>query len=68
MKTLTELRLQKYVFYKDVTLTLDYPGVTVVYGVNLAAGKQGHSNGSGKSLLFSAIPNIVFGTDAVLMG
>lgn len=65
MKTLTELRLQRYVFYKDVTLTLDYPGVTVVYGVNLAAGKQGHSNGSGKSLLFSAIPNIVFGTDAV---
>lgn len=58
MKTFKEIRLKKYVLFEDeVQLPLDVSGITIVYGRNLNSGKSS-SNASGKTLLFSAIPQI----------
>ena len=59
------LRLSKFVLFKSVELNLDHKGVTVVYGSNQMAGRKGHSNGSGKSLLFSAPSQVIYGTNAI---
>ncbi len=59
MKRLIGLELTNYVFYDHAKFRLDHPGITVVYGRNINAGKDsGNSNESGKSLLVSALPQL----------
>lgn len=43
---------------------MDYRGITTIFGLNKDAGGTGasYTNASGKSLLFTAIPEIAFGT------
>ena len=63
MKQFLELRLKKYVLFEDpVTLKLNVPGVTLVYGNNTNAGPKS-SNASGKSLLLSSIPQVRYDTN-----
>lgn len=65
MKTFKELRLRKYVLFHSVTLPLDVPGITAVYGRNKNAGAKS-SNASGKSMLLSAIPQVRYDTSPLV--
>lgn len=42
------------------------PGLFVIRGLNLASNGKNQNNGAGKSLICSAIPNIVLGTPPIL--
>ena len=68
MITYKSLKLHNYVLFNDAELDLDYAGLTVINGINYNALKDGSkSNGSGKSLLSSAIPNLWFGANPTIM-
>lgn len=53
------IKLQNYVRYKEAFLDLNYKGITVIRGKNKKAGPEA-SNGSGKSLMVGALPNLLF--------
>ncbi|QJT71201.1 hypothetical protein GR11A_00164 [Vibrio phage vB_VcorM_GR11A] len=59
MPVLGKLNLENVVYYKSATIDLGYEGVTYVSGRNLNSKLNGRNNGSGKSLLFSPIANIL---------
>lgn len=55
-----DLRLTNIIYLQKARLDLDYSGITVVKGWNKnAKGNKRVTNGAGKSLLLSAIPNLV---------
>ena len=54
------LRLKKCVYFNDASLPLDTGDILVVNGRNLKSREKHQTNGSGKSLFFSYLPNIVF--------
>lgn len=56
-----ELHLQNCVYFKDAKLKLDGGDIFVINGLNLKSRERHQSNGSGKSLFFSYLPNIVLG-------
>lgn len=67
MLMLGKVRLHKVVLYKDAELDLDYRGITVIRGRNLnAVSARFKTNGAGKSLLTTAIPNCWFSSHPVL--
>lgn len=47
------------VLFKDARLRLDEPGITSIRGRNLNARTKGQTNGTGKSLLVSGLPDIL---------
>lgn len=62
MLILKYLEVEKFVLYRKKTrFTFDAP-LSLIYGRNLNAKDGLASNGSGKSLLFSAIPLLLFST------
>jgi len=68
MPQLNSLTLKNIVLFKDATLPLNNKGVTVIRGFNKDADRtneEDNTNGSGKSLLMSALANIIVDTDAV---
>jgi DNA repair exonuclease SbcCD ATPase subunit len=61
MPSLREIALQGVGPIKDITLKIQ-PGLSVVYGLNQAAGKNSENgNAVGKSLLLSSIPETIRG-------
>jgi DNA repair exonuclease SbcCD ATPase subunit len=61
MPSLREIALQGVGPIKDITLKIE-PGLSVVYGLNQAAGKNSENgNAVGKSLLLSSIPETIRG-------
>jgi DNA repair exonuclease SbcCD ATPase subunit len=60
------LKLKNFVFYESQSLDLDYQGTTVIRGRNYNnmsnASEQLRSNGSGKSLLLSALATALYDT------
>jgi hypothetical protein len=52
------IRAENFVFYKDVEFDFSKSGLSVIRGLNKDA-NAGSTNGSGKSLLFSILPNII---------
>lgn len=59
MWTFGQLQLSKIKHVKEATLDLDYKGVTVIKGRNLRSKIKGRSNGAGKTLLISAVADLV---------
>ncbi len=57
MKRIVGIRLKNFVLYPKVSLRLDVPGITMVYGRNKNAGERS-TNAAGKSLLLSALPQL----------
>ena len=61
------MRLSKFwvqgygTFAKRAEFDLDYKGITTIFGLNKDAGAA-YTNASGKSLLFTSIPEIAYGT------
>jgi DNA repair exonuclease SbcCD ATPase subunit len=61
---LTELEVKNYGTFKSAKIDLDHKGITTIFGLNKdAASIQGgsYTNASGKSLLFTSIPEAAFG-------
>lgn len=67
MPTLTSLKLKNIVLFKKATLPLDRTGVTVIRGLNKDADKRAEdvTNAAGKSLLVSAIAQVIRDSDPV---
>lgn len=67
MLMLGSLHLNKVSLYKEAKLDLGYRGLTVIRGHNLnAVNARRRTNGSGKSLLMSTLPNLAFSSHPVL--
>jgi DNA repair exonuclease SbcCD ATPase subunit len=49
-------------FSKRTEFDLDYKGITTIFGLNKDAGGATYTNASGKSLLFTALPEIAYGS------
>lgn len=60
MPILRSLTIKNIGPVKSIYLPLDLPGVTTIRGQNLDSRTENDSNGVGKTLLFSAIPNVVY--------
>lgn len=60
MLTFKKLRLEHCVYFKHAELDLDTGEIILINGKNLCSRERDQSNGSGKSLFFSYIPNILF--------
>lgn len=60
MLKFNSLHLKNCVYFKDAKLPLNTGEVLVVNGRNLRSREKQQTNGSGKSLFFSYVPNIVF--------
>lgn len=61
MQRISELSLSNVVYFSGVTARMDIPGVTWVRGLNLDSDPASPTgNGSGKSLFFSALPNVFY--------
>lgn len=61
MKIIKSLELQDVVYFKTAKVQLDRNPITFIRGSNLDADKaRPTSNGAGKTLLFSTIPNIAY--------
>jgi DNA repair exonuclease SbcCD ATPase subunit len=56
-----KLVLKNCVYFKDAELDLNSKQIYLVNGRNLKSRETNQSNGAGKSLLFSYIPNVLFG-------
>lgn len=62
MLKLQEIKVNKWLLFEEARLDLSEPGKYVIRGKNLdRSSKKNASNGSGKSMLASVIPNIRFG-------
>jgi len=59
--------LANIVYYREASLDLDHRGLTVIRGqnFNVPAGLK-KSNGSGKSLLVSTIPNLLYSSSPII--
>lgn len=67
MITFQELELHDVVFYKHAKIKLDHVGITVIHGRNRDASRESESNnGSGKSLLWDAIPQLRYGNTPIV--
>lgn len=69
MPTLKQLNLKNIVLFKEASLKLDRKGITVIRGLNKDADRrqsEDSTNAAGKSLLVSAISNIIRGSDPVV--
>lgn len=60
MNYIKTLSLSKIVYFRDTTKFDFKPGLTFILGRNLQRRGPRTSNGSGKSLLFGVLPNILF--------
>lgn len=59
------LRVVNGIYFKDAKIKLDSGKILVVNGRNLRSREKQQTNGAGKSLLFSYIPNITFAADPI---
>lgn len=55
-----KLSLRDCVYFKEAELNLDQGEILLINGKNLCSREPDQSNGSGKSLFFSYLPNILF--------
>lgn len=55
-----KLKLKECVYFRNAELSLNSGQILIVNGKNLKSREKNQSNGSGKSLFFSYIPNILF--------
>ncbi len=63
----TSLNLSNIVYYKEASFDLGYKGLTVIRGQNLNVSHGlKKSNGSGKSLLVSTIPNLLYSSSPIV--
>lgn len=67
MITLRKLTLKNYVLFKHAELDLDYNGITVIRGNNTNIKHGNNTNAVGKSLLLSALPQLLL-NEPVLPG
>lgn len=58
MPDILSIRGHKYVFYRDVEYDFSKPGLTVIRGLNKDA-NAGATNGSGKTLVFNILKDII---------
>lgn len=66
MKKLEAITAKKFVSYEEATLRLR-PGITVIHGSNLDRPESKSSNGAGKSLIVSLLPDIRYGSPPLPM-
>jgi DNA repair exonuclease SbcCD ATPase subunit len=62
MNNIQALTLNDIVYFKGTTRFVFEPGLTFIQGRNLQRRGPNASNGSGKSLLFGTLPNLLFDT------
>lgn len=67
MNHIQAIQLENVVYFKDSTRFEFEPGVTFIQGRNLQRRGPQASNGSGKSLLFGLLPNLLFDTHATIV-
>lgn len=65
MLKFSSLYLKNCLYFKNVKLPLDTGEILIVNGKNLCSREKGQTNGAGKSLLLSYVPNIVFASDPI---
>ena len=66
MNTLFDFSLENGPYFKEKATFKFTKGITFVHGRNLHRVGKDASNGAGKSLLFSVLPNLLFNTNPVI--
>lgn len=66
MNNLFDFSLENGPYFREKATFKFTKGITFVHGRNLQRSGKAASNGSGKSLLFSVLPNLLFNTNPVI--